>query len=123
MTELTENKQQNSSLLNLATEAWRFSKVFSRAITKLDAGEQNRFLSQYRYFIKQLEDNLLASGFSLVNLEGLPFDPGMAATPLNLEDFSVDDRLFVEQMLEPVIMGDEGLVKMGTVLLRKVEAL
>lgn len=57
----------------------------------------------------------------IVNVEGHPFDPGMAATPLNIEKFDAKDALMVDQMLEPIIMGKEGLVKAGTVTLRKVE--
>lgn len=109
------------ALLNLATESWRFSKTFFRLVTKLDAGDQNRYVSQYRYYLKQLEDSLSNAGFFLVNLEGQPFDPGMAATPLNIADFAPEDTLFVEQMLEPVIMNGEGLVKMGTIILGKVD--
>jgi hypothetical protein len=116
----SSTEQNINPLLNLATESWRFSKMFYRVTTKLDAGEQNRYVSQYRYFIKQLEETLTSAGYSLVNLEGQLFDPGMAATPLNIEDFEPEDELFVEQMLEPVIMNNNGLVRMGTVTLRKV---
>jgi hypothetical protein len=45
----------------------------------------------------------------------------MAATALNAEDFDPDDNLVVDQMLEPIIMGEEGLARTGTVILRKVE--
>ena len=62
------------------------------------------------------------NGLKLVNVEGHPYDVGMAASALNLGDFGPDDVLFVEQMLEPIIMGPTGLRKQGTVMLRKVEA-
>lgn len=39
------------------------------------------------------------------------FNPGMAATPLNIEDFNSEDTLIIDQMLEPIIMGKDGLVK------------
>jgi hypothetical protein len=42
----------------------------------------------------------------------------MAATPLNIEEFDAKDALMVDQMLEPIIMGKDGLVKTGTVTLR-----
>ena len=38
----------------------------------------------------------------------------------NIDEFDVKDALMVDQMLEPIIMGKEGLVKSGTVTLRKV---
>lgn len=46
----------------------------------------------------------------------------MAVTPLNIEEFEPDDVLVVEQMLEPIIMGEQGLIKTGTVTLRKIES-
>jgi len=110
-----------NALLSLAVECWRFTRAYLRLVSKLDAGDQNRFASQYRYFQKQLEDKLSTVGLRLVNVEGLPFDPGMAATAINITDFLTEDRLIVEQMLEPIIMSEAGVIKMGTVLLRKVE--
>ena len=56
----------------------------------------------------------------IVNVEGHLFDPGMAATPLNIEEFDANDTLMVDQMIEPIIMGKEGLIKTGTVTLRKI---
>ena len=58
--------------------------------------------------------------YELVNVEGHEFDPGMAASPLNIGDFDPDDALMVEQMVEPIIMGEGGLKRPGTVMLRKV---
>jgi hypothetical protein len=109
------------AMISMAVESWRFGRVFERLLTKLDAGEQNRYKSQFRWFQKKIEDALDQADLRLVNMEGHPFDPGMAATPLNIEEFDPSDALMVDQMLEPIIMGKEGLVKTGTVTLRKVE--
>lgn len=109
-----------STVINMAIESWRFGKVFNRLLAKLDAGEQNRYKNQFRWFIKKVEEAMEKAELRIVNVEGHPFDPGMAATPLNLEDFNIEDALCVDQMLEPIIMGEEGLVQTGTVTLRKV---
>jgi hypothetical protein len=45
----------------------------------------------------------------------------MAATALNIGDFGPYDILLVDQMVEPIIMGDAGIVRMGTVMLRRAE--
>lgn len=108
------------SLLTIAMEAWRFGKVFERVLMKLDAGERTRYAGQLRWFIKKVEESLAQSDLRIVNIEGHPFDPGMAAKPVNIEDFNANDSLVVDQMLEPIIMGKEGLLKTGTVTLRKV---
>jgi len=110
------------SLIEVAVESWRFSRLFARLVSKLDAGESSRYVNQLRYFQKKLEESLEASGLKLVNVEGQPFDPGMAASALNIGDFGPDDLLLVEQMVEPIIMGPEGLRKQGTVMLGKAQA-
>ncbi len=109
------------TIVSMAVESWRFGRVFDRLLLKLDAGEQNRYKSQFRWFIKKVEEALEQADLRIVNVEGHPFDPGMAATPLNIEEFDAQDTLMVDQMLEPIIMRKEGLVKTGTVILRKVE--
>lgn len=121
-----EHIQSNSdvllkSLIDISVENWRFSRLFARLLSKLDAGESTRYASQYRYHMKKLEETLAGAGLTLVNVEGHPYDTGVAATALNIGDFGADDVLVVEQMIEPIIMGSEGLVRRGTVMLRKVE--
>ncbi|MEB8013146.1 hypothetical protein [Citrobacter braakii] len=109
------------SLIDIVIEGWRFARVFTRLINKVDAGESARYINQVRYFQKKLEENLEAGGLKLVNIEGQVFDSGMAASALNIEDFGPDDVLVVDHMIEPIIMGTNGLRKQGTVMLKKVQ--
>jgi len=109
------------SLIEMAVESWKFSRLFARVVNKLDAGEASRYASQLRYFQKRVEQNLDAAGLKLVDVEGHAFDPGIAASPLNIADFGPEDALLIDQMIEPIIMGPDGLKKQGTVILRKVE--
>lgn len=110
------------AMISMAVESWRVSRVFDRLLLKLDAGEQKRYLSQFRWFLKKVEAAMEQADMRMVNVEGQRFDPGMAATPLNIEDFDADDVLMVDKMLEPIIMSKEGLIKTGTVTLRKVQS-
>lgn len=123
MTQAIEgNFQMEQSLIDIAVESWRFSRLFGKVVSKLDAGESGRYINQLRYFQKKVEENLSSTGLKLVNVEGQPYDVGMAASALNLSDFGPEDVLLVDQMLEPIIMGPTGLRREGTVMLRKVEA-
>ncbi len=115
-------KVLTKSLLDIAVESWRFGKLCDRLLLKLDAGEQGRYRGQFRWFQRKLEDSLTDAGMRIVNVEGHAFDPGIAATPLNIEEFGSEDALVVDQMLEPIIMGPDGVVRTGTVMLRKVES-
>ena len=121
-TEKPDFRLLTKSLLDVAVESWRFGKLFDRLLLKLDAGEQGRYRGQFRWFQRKLEDSLTDAGMRIVNVEGQGFDPGMAATPLNIEEFRSEDALVVDQMLEPIIMGPDGVVRTGTVTLRKVES-
>lgn len=117
----SEVEKLEASLINIAVESWRFSRLFGKVLSKLDAGESGRYVNQFRYFQKRIEESLESSGLKLVNVEGQPYDAGMAASALNLGDFGPDEMLLVDQMIEPIIMGSSGLRKEGTVMLRKVE--
>jgi hypothetical protein len=109
------------SLIDIAVESWRFARLYAKVVSKLDAGDAGRYLSQLRYFQRKVQENLEENGLILVNVEGHPYDPGMAASALNLADFGPDDVLQVDQMIEPIIMGHDGLRKQGTVMLKKVD--
>jgi len=108
-------------LIEIAVESWRFARLFARLLTRLDAGEGARYVNQHRYYIKRLEESLEQVGMRFVDVEGSAYDPGLAAAALNIGDFSENDRLLVDHMVEPIIMGPDGLVRPGTVVLRKAE--
>jgi hypothetical protein len=55
-----------------------------------------------------------------VNIEGQIFDWNGSICP-QYWDFGPDDVLVVDHMIEPIIMGTNGLRKQGTVMLKKVQ--
>lgn len=114
-------EQTEQSLIEIAIESWRFTRLFSRVLNKLEEREAARYVNQLRYFQKKVDENLAAVELKFVNIEGQSFDIGMAVTALNIGDFEPDDELIVDQMLEPIVMGSNGLKKQGTVMLKKVE--
>ena len=57
----------------------------------------------------------------IVDVEGQPYDIGMALSPLNIDDFDPDDHLYVEQMIEPIIMDDNNVLKTGTAMLGRID--
>ena len=111
-----------ASLVDLAVESWRFGSVFESVVRKLDAGESGRHSAQLSWFRGRLEAVLAGTGMRIVNVHGQPYDPGMAVTPLNIGEFRPEDALVVDQMLEPIIMGREGVVRTGSVNLRKAKS-
>ena len=112
--------RHKDAIINLAIESWRFAKNYERAITRLNANRTQRYTRQLEQFIQKAEESLKEVGLRIVNVEGTPYDPGMAATPLNIEDFGPEEQLVVDKMLEPIIMEGTVLAKTGTVTLRRV---
>ena len=125
MEKLEESNQIDTltkTIINLTIESWRFIKVFERVLLKLDAGEQTRHINQLRWYMKKIEESLDSVGLKLVSLEGKAFDVGMAVTSLNIADFHESDYLYIDQMIEPIIMGQDGPVHSGIVTLRRFDA-
>ena len=110
-----------NNLISIASELFRVQRVFSKAISKLDVDEQGKYHSQFAWFTKKVTKALDDSGIRMVGLDGQLYDPGMAVTPLNIEEFETDDVLYVAQTMEPIIMQNDAVVKTGTVLLGRIE--
>ena len=107
------------AMVDMAVESWRLARLFTRVLHKIDVTDQQRYSGQIRYYLTSLEKNLASAGLRLVDLEGQTFDAGMAVKVANLGDFDPDEPLFVEQMLEPVVMGNDGLVRVGKIIVRR----
>lgn len=110
-----------NSLISIASELFRFRGVFERAISKLEMDEQNKYLSQYKWFSKKVYKALEEANLRLLSVDGQLYDPGMAVTPLNIDDFEADDQLYILQTIEPIIMQSDSVIKTGTVLLGRIE--
>lgn len=109
-----------NSIANISSELCRFKNVFEKAISKLDFEEQSKYMSQFAWFSKKVTKAVEDAGLRIVSLEGQAYDPGMAVTPLNIDDFEVEDELKIVQMIEPIIMQEDAVLKTGTVLLGRI---
>lgn len=126
MTETVEKQEITTSnntvtLTDFAVEIWRLPKMLRKLVAKLDLDEQQKYVSQFNWFNKKAIDFLQSEGISIAEFEGLPFDAGIPIKPINIGDFSPDDELVIEQILEPVIMQNGKIIKTGSAILKKVE--
>lgn len=125
MDEMNQLKSQNEvltkSIGDIASELYRFRRVFGKAISKLDADEQSKYMSQFAWFSKRVDKAVDNAGLRILDVKGQLFDPGMAVTALNIEDFDTTDELYIEQMMEPIIMKGDSIQKTGTVILGRVK--
>ena len=111
-----------TTVSTMAVESWRLFKVLEKLLSSLDVKEQQKYHSKIRWFIKKTEEALKSAGLSIVNYEGQNYDPGIPAVAINIEDFNPEEKLYVLQMLEPVIIDEQGrIIKTGTVSLGRME--
>lgn len=111
-----------NSVVTMAVESWRLLKVLNRLLNSLDVKEQQRYNSKILWFEKKIEESLKLAGLKIVIYDGHSYDPGIPASPINLDDFSQEDQLWVTQTLEPAILDSKGnIVKTGTIALGRIE--
>ncbi len=106
-------------LIDLCIEGWKIFNTFRRMLLGLDAQNQPKYMNKIEWFKKRMQDVMRAAGLKLVNVEGQEYNPGIAATAINLDEFSDDDNLIVDKMLDPIIMGAEGIIRSGTVTVKE----
>ena len=105
--------------LNFTMESWRFCKLFDQLVSKLPVDEQKRYLGRVEWYRKQLSRVMDIIGYKFVDLSGEQYNQGMAATPLNITEFTAEAILIIDYMIEPIIVDKNGnLVKTGTAMLR-----
>lgn len=107
------------ALVAIAVESWRFINVFGNALKRLEPKDQTRYENQKQWFVRRLKESMERAELRFVDVTQQIYDPGMAVTPINLDEFEPTDVLLVERMLEPIIMHRGTLLKMGTVSLIK----
>ena len=117
----SSSEDLRQAIISMAVEAWRFRRVFHKAVSKLDSGEGRRYIGQFNWFLKKVDSALETAGLRVVDVEGKLYDIGMAVIPLNIDEFEADDILYIEQMVEPIIMDESTVLKMGTVMLGRYE--
>ena len=121
MSEDASSEALKKAIVDMAVEAWRFRSTFEKAMSKLDAGESAKYLSKFSWFFKRVENALETAGMRLVILENERYSEGLPVTALNIDDFEADEPLYIDVMIEPIIMAADHIVKSGSVMLRRYE--
>lgn len=107
------------NIIKITTDYWRLLALSAKITNNLEHAEKVKYSNQLRYFFKSIQRNLIECELEIVNLEGQNFDIGMAATAINMDEFSLNDDLIVKQMLEPLIMQNGVIKKQALVKLAK----
>lgn len=106
-------------IIGMVVENYRFINLFNKVISKLDINEQTKYSNQLNYLKNYINNCLEEVGLKIINLENQKYDPGIQAFVINMDDFTnTDKQLSIVQVLEPLIINHDGIVKnVATVLL------
>src|SRR5690242_2422067 len=108
-----------NALVDVSIEGWRFLRAVEHATSGLDAEQHRRTVSRCNYFRKKLTDTLTCLDLWFVTLDGTKYESGVAASAIKAEDFlGAEDRVG-DQTIEPIVMGASGVVRTGTVTLKR----
>lgn len=120
----SKKKNDDSStkqIIDFVVEEYRFLKSYSSLLNKILPEERQKYKSTYDFHVKKIQEIMEECKLKIVELENKDFNDGLSITALNMEDFEKDDKLVIQQVIEPLIIStiDGTIIKSGTVILEK----
>ena len=119
---LPNKKSDDLSIVaDFLIEDFRFTRSYLSILDKLFIEERKRYESAYNFHGTKVEE--LSNKFNLkmaVYKRGDLYDDGYPIVPLNADEFEKDDILYIEQMIEPIILTTDGkVIRQGTAILTR----
>lgn len=100
---ITEDNEIQSVSVILA-EGWRLQKFTANLMSYIpDPRWQKKWQNQVIRYNKHTKAAAEKLGIELVDFTGELFTDGLPVYPINLSDFSPEEELIVEMMMEPTI--------------------
>ena len=106
------------ALADAAVEAWRLERVLDKAIARMSLLRAQPLLNAARWCFAQMDALLSSAGIEIVDLAGQAYSPGLPVKALNAGECG-GESLRIAQTVEPVIMADGGVWRMGSVMLEE----
>ena len=110
------------AVAQLCVEYWKLSRATMKTIDKLSDGEGRRLEGQLNFSNRQLLMLLDQLGLKLIDFETESFHAGLAASADNAGDYSDEIDLVVSKTLEPTVMADMRVVRLGRVLVEPAKS-
>ncbi len=108
-----------NSLATLAGNYWRLLNSYERLIAESSTEKHTRLKSNYRNAERRLTAILNQHNIKIISYEGKAYTPNLAVTVVNDDEFSDNEKLIVEYMMEPTVMLGEQILSMGKAVLSK----
>lgn len=105
----------------LCVEYWKLVAATEKALSGVLASDGKRLEAQLKFSKRQLDVLLQDLGLRLVDFSGERFHPGLAVSVDNSGDFEEDEALVVGKTIEPTVMSDMTVIRLGRVIVAPVE--
>ncbi len=110
------------TVAQLCIEFWKLSNATKKAIERLPESESRRLKGQLNFSDRQLAMLVDKLGLKLIDFEAEVFHAGLATSADNAGDFPDDTELVVSKTLEPTVMADMKVIRVGRVLVEPTKS-
>jgi hypothetical protein len=110
------------AVAQLCVEFWKLSNASRKAIDRLPDGEGRRLEGQLNFSDRQLTMLVDQLGFKLIDFQSEGYHAGMAASADNAGDYPDETDLVVSKTLEPTVMADMKVIRLGRVLVEPTKS-
>jgi hypothetical protein len=117
-----ETSLRSEVVAQLCVEFWKLSNATRKAIDRLPDGESRRLEGQLNFSDRQLSMLVDQLGFRLIDFQSEGFYTGLAASADNAGDYPDETDLVVSKTLEPTVMADMKVVRLGRVLVEPAKS-
>lgn len=116
-----KNDVKIESVAQLCVEYWKLAAATEKALNGALSSNGKRLEAQLKFSKRQLDVVLQDLGLRLVDFSGERFHPGLAVSVDNPGDFEEDEALVVGKTIEPTVMSDMSVIRLGRVIVAPVE--
>jgi hypothetical protein len=110
------------TIAHLCVEFWKLSSATMRAIERLPESESRRLKGQLNFSDRQLTMLVDQLGLKIIDFEAEMFHAGLATSADNAGDFPDETDLVVSKTLEPTVMADMKVIRLGRVLVEPAKS-
>jgi len=121
MVKSRKNELNIESVAQLCVEYWKLAAATEKALRGVLASDGKRLEAQLKFSKRQLDVLLQDLGLRLVDFSGERFHPGLAVSVDNPGDFEENEALVVGKTIEPTVMSDMTVIRLGRVIVAPVE--
>lgn len=121
MVKSRKNELNIESVAQLCVEYWKLAAATEKALRGVLASDGKRLEAQLKFSKRQLDVLLKDLGLRLVDFSGERFHPGLAVSVDNPGDFEENEALVVGKTIEPTVMSDMTVIRLGRVIVAPVE--